>query len=57
MVKYRVIRLLANTLAIKQTLASMAPAMVTKRQPYLFTKTLAMGPVRKKNQNIYIRSI
>lgn len=54
MVMYRVIRLLANTLAIKQMLASMAPAIVTKRQPYLLTKTLAMGPV-KRSHNIDIR--
>lgn len=52
---YSVTRLLANTLVIKQMLASMAPAIVTTRQPYLFTKILAMGPV-KKGQNIDIRS-
>lgn len=52
MVKYRIITLLANTLAIMQILASMAPAIVTTRQPYLFTKILAMGPV-KINHNIY----
>lgn len=52
---YRINTLLANTLAIKQILASMAPAMVTTRQPYLFTKILAMGPV-KRNHTIYVRS-
>lgn len=51
---YRVTRLLANTLVIKQMLASMAPAIVTKRQPYLLTKILAMGPV-KRSHNIDIR--
>jgi hypothetical protein len=46
MVMYKVITELANILATKQKPANMAPAMVTERQPYLFTKTLATGPVK-----------
>lgn len=46
MVMYKVIKELANILASKQKPASMAPVMVTERQPYLFTKILAIGPVK-----------
>lgn len=47
MLKYRKTKLLANILINKHKLASIAPAMVTTRQPYLFTKILATGPVKQ----------
>lgn len=48
MVMYNCTKELANILASKQKPASMAPAIVTERQPYLFTNTLAMGPIKIK---------
>lgn len=45
----------AKRLRMKPVLAMRAPAMVTGRQPYLFVKALAMGPVkiRKNTNSIY----
>lgn len=59
MVMYSVNNEVANMLTNKQLLASTAPAIVTTRQPYLFTKILATGPVNihKKNENISVKRL
>lgn len=45
-VKYSVITFCAKTLSTKHTKARTAPAMVTARQPYLFTNELEIGPAQ-----------
>jgi hypothetical protein len=50
-VKYNVMTFWAKTLSTKHTKARTAPAMVTARQPYLFTKELEMGPTQVKHED------
>ena len=48
MVKYSVRTFCAKTLSTKHAPARNAPAMVTARQPYLFTNELEIGPVKQQ---------
>jgi len=48
MVKYSVRTFCAKTLSTKHAAASTDPAMVTARQPYLFTKELEIGPAKQQ---------
>lgn len=43
-VMYKKMMLVANTLIARQKPASTAPAIVTGRHPYLFTRELDIGP-------------
>ena len=53
MVKYSVRTFCAKTLSTRHAPARKAPAMVTARQPYLFTKELEIGPAKQQQTAIY----
>lgn len=55
-VKYRTRTLGAQTVAKRQQLASIEPAIVTVRQPNLFTNILDIGPWEKNEMNYLIKS-
>jgi hypothetical protein len=54
MVKYSVRIFRAKTLNTMHTAASSDPAMVTARQPYLFTNELEIGPAKQQQTLIII---
>jgi hypothetical protein len=49
-VKYSVRTFCAKTLSTKHAAARKDPAMVTARQPYLFTNELEMGPAKQQTR-------
>jgi hypothetical protein len=51
-VKYNVTTFCAKTLSTKHTKERTAPAMVTARQPYLFTNELEIGPAEVTQEAI-----
>jgi hypothetical protein len=51
MVKYSVKTFFAKTLSTKYAPARKDPAMVTARQPYLFTNELEIGPAKQQTHD------